>query len=518
MGLYDFTIYDIIKRNAMLYGKRTALIAGEKRITHRQFLETVDRVACGLLGLGIEKGDRIAVLAQNSIKYFYLYGASAKIGAIMLPINWRFKPEEVEYVISDVSPKIIFAGSEFQDLATSIVSKFGFIEGCYGMDQAEGNLPAFNDLKENDGENPEVDVHSDDAFVIMHTAAVTGKPRGATLSHGSLIAFNVQSMYYYNLTEKDCHLCILPLFHVAALGIALNVMQAGGTNVVLPKFDVDLALTHIHKDKVTIFAEFPPILQKLLDKNREKDKDYDLSSLRIVVGLDNPDTVRRFEKITGATFWTTYAQTETSGFVSYAPYFERQGSAGLPGFLVEVKIMDDAENFAETGDVGEILVRGPMVFKGYWGLENVNKDTFRGGWHHTGDMGWFDEEGYLWYIGRKAEKELIKPGGENVYPAEVEKVIMENPSVEDVTVIGVPDEQWGEGIKAVCVLKKDKILTESQLIEFVASKIARFKKPKYVVFVSSLPKSEDGSINREKVKAEHGAPIPTEKQKNHIKA
>ena len=144
-----------------------------------------------------------------------------------------------------------------------------------------------------------------------------------------------------------------------------------------------------------------------------------------------------------------------------------------------------------------------MVFKGYWGLEKVNEYIFRGGWHHTGDMGWFDEDGYLWYEGRKAEKELIKPGGENVYPAEVEEVILQNPAVEEVSVIGVRDHQWGEAIKAVCVLKKGKSLTDSELIEFVASRIARFKKPKYVVFVSNLPKTEDGSIDREKVKAEH---------------
>ena len=413
-------------------------------------------------------------------------------------------------------PKILFAGADFQPLVASMLSRFDFIEKYYAMECGEADFEAFDDLLENDGKCPEPDAHSCDAYVIIQTAAVTGSPRGATLSQEGLLVSNLHYMYYYNLSKKDCHLCMLPLFHVAGLGISLGVMQAGGANVVFSRFDPELALRHIQDDKVTIFAEFSPMLETLLDMNKEKK--CDLSSLRIVVGLDSADTVRRFEEITEATFWTTYAQTETSGFVSYAPYFEKQGSAGFPGFMVEVKIMDDAGNFMETGNVGEIVVRGPMVFKGYWGLENVNKNIFRGGWHHTGDMGWLDEEGYLWYKGRKVEKELIKPGGENVYPAEVEKVIKENPSVKEVAVIGVPDEQWGEAIKAVCVLKEGESLTESHLIQFVASKIARFKKPKYVAFVSNLPKAEDGSINREKVKANHGKVLFTEKQKDDFKA
>ena len=295
---------------------------------------------------------------------------------------------------------------------------------------------------------------------------------------------------------------MLPLFHVGGLSTTLSVMQAGGANIILPKFDVDLALKHIEEDKVTIFGEFPPMLTTLLDKSQEAN--YDLSTLRAVVGLDQPDTVKRFEQFTKATFWASYGQTETSGLVSLAPYFERPGSAGIPGFMAEVEIVDDYGNILETGKTGEIVVRGPMVFKGYWNLEKDNEYTFREGWHHTGDMGSFDSDGYLWYKGRKAEKDLIKPGGENVYPAEVEKVILQHPLVVEVSVIGVPDKQWGESIKAICVLKNGVTLNENELIEFVAARIARFKKPKYVVFVSSLPKTDGGLINREKVKAEHG--------------
>jgi acyl-CoA synthetase (AMP-forming)/AMP-acid ligase II len=305
-------------------------------------------------------------------------------------------------------------------------------------------------------------------------------------------------MISLRLTEKDCNLGMLPLFHVGGLSTTLTVMQASGTNIILPKFDADLALRHIQEDKVSLFGEFPPMLTTLLDKAQETN--CDLSCLRAVIGLDQPDTVKRFQEVTGGTFWASYGQTETSGLVSLAPYFERPGSAGLPCFMSQVEIMDNYGNIMEPGVTGEIVVRGPMVFNGYWNLDKDNAYLFREGWHHTGDMGSFDTDGYLWYKGRKNEKELIKPGGENVYPAEVEKVILEHPMIEEVSVIGYPDKKWGEAIKAVCVLRKGCILKEEDLIEFVAARIARFKKPKYVVFVSSLPKSEDGAIDREEVK------------------
>jgi long-chain acyl-CoA synthetase len=279
-------------------------------------------------------------------------------------------------------------------------------------------------------------------------------------------------------------------------------MHAGGKNVVMPRFDPDRALRHIQDDRVTIFIEFPPMLETLFERNQELG--CELNSLRIVGGLDQPETMKTFEELTGGTFWIAYGQSEVSGLITYAPYFEKKGSAGLPGFMAEVKIADEYGNFLEPGKNGEIVVRGPMVFNGYWNLENDTAHTFRDGWHHTGDQGYFDPEGYLWYSGRMPEKELIKPGGENVYPAEVEKAILEHPHIQEVCVIGVSDSQWGEAIKAVCVLKQGENLGEAELIEFVTSKIARYKKPKYLDFVTQLPKTNEGLIDRKKVKTTFG--------------
>lgn len=500
MGLYDYTLYSVIKRNARVNANRICLVLGTQKITFTQFLEKVDRLSCGLLDAGLKRGDRIGVLGYNSLEYLYLYGAAAKTGTILIPINWRLDSEEIKYIISDGTPKTLFVSSEFQDMMKQLIPQFDFIEKSYALDQANGFFDAFNDLMEKKSVCPHVDICSDDNYVIIYTAAVGGKLRGVALSHNNLIASNVQTMYHLSLTPHDVHLLVLPLFHVAGLGTALSVLQSGGTNVVLPRFNVDSALQHIKDDKVSVFGTFSPMLKILLESANAVNSN--LSSIRHAFGLEDPDIIRKFEEMSGATFWTAYGQSETSGLISFAPYFERPGSAGVPSFLAESGIVDDNGNMLEANQPGEIVVRGPMVFSGYWNLEEDNAYTFRGGWHHTGDLGYFDTDGYLWYSGRSPEKELIKPGGENVYPAEVEKVILEHPAIEAVVVIGVPDSKWGEAIKAICVKKKGELLEEAELVEFVAVRIARYKKPKYIVFTPSFPRNEDGLIEREKVKEE----------------
>jgi long-chain acyl-CoA synthetase len=249
---------------------------------------------------------------------------------------------------------------------------------------------------------------------------------------------------------------------------------------------------------------FAPMMQTLLahvEKSGES-----IQSLRAVLGIDTPQVIERYEKQTGGSFYSLFGQTETSLVATMSPFRERPGSAGRPIPLVEIQLMDDDDRPVPIGQAGEIAIRGPMVFKGYWRLEAENAHTFRNGWHHTGDMGRFDEDGYLWYVARKAEKELIKPGGENVYPAEVETVILEHPAVAAVVVFGVPDPKWTEGIKAVCRLKPGHTLTAQELIDFVGARIARYKKPQYVAFVADLPVTPAGAVDRVKVKQLYGGP------------
>jgi len=294
----------------------------------------------------------------------------------------------------------------------------------------------------------------------------------------------------------------LPLFHVGGLFMATNSFHAGAVNINMSKFDAQKAVELIEEERVTLLFDFPPILSSILKASEETKRD--IHTLRSVIGLGTPEDIEKYQKITGGTFYCMYGQTETSCIATLGRYNDRPGSAGKTISLAEVRLVDDYDKRVPAGQVGEITMKGPMVFKGYWNLPEDNTNTFRDGWHHTGDLGRFDEDGFLFYAGRKAEKELIKPGGENVYPAEVEKVILEHTAVEKTVVFGVPDPKWKEGIKAVCQLKEGKNLDSKQLIDFVGERIARFKKPQYVEFADQIPLQKDGSPDRTKVKELYG--------------
>jgi long-chain acyl-CoA synthetase len=262
---------------------------------------------------------------------------------------------------------------------------------------------------------------------------------------------------------------------------------------------VDLIDTY----NASIVFEFSPILSALLDA--KADSGQSLKSLRAVTGLDTPEVIEKYQQITGGTFYSLFGQTETSCITTLSPYNDQIGSSGRPVPMATVKLLDDNDREVRIGEIGEIGVRGPMVFGGYWNLPEDNDQTFRNGWHHTGDLGRMDDEGFLWYEGRKSEKELIKPGGENVYPTEVESVILQHPAVKETIVFGVPDPKWKEGIKALCVLKPGQRLTAKELIDFVAKRIASYKKPQYVEFVADLIRDQNGNIDRDQIRKKFGA-------------
>jgi acyl-CoA synthetase (AMP-forming)/AMP-acid ligase II len=504
MGLYDYTIYDFICRNAQIYPDRDSIVFNDTRLTHKEYKEKCDALAAGLIAAGIQKGDRLGVVAHNCDEFMILYGAAAKMGAIVLPVNWRFQQDEVEFVLNDCTPRFVFAGPEYRNSVIEAAQKVASIEKRYtigGGDTPDGFSP-FEALYSEEGAGAKIDIPADSGFVIIHTAAVAGRPRGALLSQANIVYGNLIMMHEYHFGPDDCHICILPLFHIAGLAMAMGVMHVGGKNVILERFDPELAVQLIEKEKGTTFFNFAPILKMLMDKYEEGS--YDISSLRNVSGLDSPDNILHFMELApNVRYRTGFGQTEAMG-VTGGPMQDRPGSAGRPSPLARVVLFDDYDNEVPVGTPGEICVRSPAVFLGYWGLDEDNAYTFRNGWHHTGDIGRFDEDGFLWYVKRKAEKELIKPGGENVYPAEVEKTILEHEKVAEVSVIGVADKKWGEAIKAVCVLKPGESVDPKELAEFVASRIARYKKPQYVDFVDALPKTEQGEIDRDQVKKDHG--------------
>ncbi len=501
MSLRSFTIYDIFGRNALLTPDAPAVVDPDgERITFKKLLEDVDALAVGLSDKGIAAGDRIGVLALNHPRFFTLMGAAAALGAIVVPVNWRLSEEEIRYILQDCVPKILVADTAQMSRAADTAPEE--TEICAFDASGGGSAPTLDSLMNGNGLLALASVMADDPFCIIYTAAVEGKPRGAMLSHGNLSVNNIQLAARLGITPADAYLNMLPLFHITGLNLALSTLHVGGKNVVIEKFDEKRTLALTQQEKISLLGSFPPILSRLTAQ-MEKEQ-YDVSSLRHVLGLDGPDNIRPFEEKTGATFWILYGQTETTGLVTFSPAMEKPGSAGQPGYLMKMRLVDDADNEVGPGETGEIAVQGLLVFSGYWGQDALNERTFRNDWHHTGDLGRIDEEGYLFFAGRKPEKELIKPGGENVYPAEVEEVILQCPDVVSTSVIGVPDPQFGEGIKAVCTLKPGSSLKEEDLIEFVAARIARYKKPRYVQFVKELPVKPDGAVDRNRVKELYG--------------
>jgi acyl-CoA synthetase (AMP-forming)/AMP-acid ligase II len=491
-SLYGLTLFDIYEKNALLHKDHTAIHWNQTDISYSElFLETA-RFAKGISELNLKPGARIAILCKNHPVFFHLYGAAAALNLCLVLINRRLSLDEISHIIEDTTPSILFCDQEMADQADKLASTQTCLDHCFIVDKDVSELYQSPPLTQ------AVEVQSDDPFVIIHTAAVQGKPRGAVLSQENIILSNLQIISSYGLNKTKAYLNILPLFHIMGVNLGLGTLMACGKNVILEKFNPQQTIDLIQEQKINVLGSFPPILANLLDVIEKGD--FDLSSLEIAAGLEMPDTVKRWETATSSTFWTMYGQTETSGLITFSEYFRRPGSAGEISPLAYVKIVDDFDNFLPSNEIGEILVKGPLVFQGYWNADDLNKHTFRQGWHHTGDLGMIDSDGFLFFKGRKAEKELIKPGGENVFPAEVEKAILKHEAIKNVCVFGVPDPKFGEGIKAVCALHPGMELTKEDLIAFTGSLIAGYKKPRYVEFIEQLPLTEDGSIDREKIK------------------
>jgi acyl-CoA synthetase (AMP-forming)/AMP-acid ligase II len=504
MSTHDFTVYDVIERGASVYGDAPAVIQDGRPRSFREFKRRVDDLATGLRALGIGKGERVCVLAQNDAAYLELYGACARQGIIAYPINWRLTGEEVERVLERAAPQMMVADASTLGVVAAWPQRFKSVPHWYQFGQsASPGFVSFDSLYGSSGGAEPAGVSPADPFAVISTAAVDVIPRGAVLTHANVVAANLTVIACLGLTPADHYLLALPLFHITALGMAMAHMHAGSASVLVPRFDAEEAARLIDRHRVTHVSDFPPVLTSLLDAAVKVGSK--LPSLKHVSGLDSPQTIQRLHESTGAQFWTGFGQSETSGFVSLQRVSERPGATGKPVPLCQIRLVDDYDREVPVGSPGEITVRGPLVFQGYFAQPDVTAFTFRNGWHHTGDVGRLDPDGYLHYVRRKPEKELIKPGGENVYPAEVETVIMQMDGVSGACVYGIPDPKWGEAIKAVVEVKAAGRYPAQQVCDFVASKIARFKRPHVVVFADALARSADGAVDRETVKVKWGS-------------
>ena len=504
MSVHGYTVYDMIVRGASAFGDAPAVIEGEGQLSFREFRRQVDLLAGGLATLGIGKGDRICVLAQNTTAYLELYGACARLGIIAYPINWRLTAEEVALVVERAAPSMMVVDASTLGVVHHWPETTRSIAHWYQFGEPVGpGVTSFAALYQDGAKVPSADVSPDDPFAVISTAAVDVVPRGAVLTHANVVAASLTATGGFGSSSADRYLLALPLFHITALGGAMAHLHIGGASVVMSRFDAEDAVRLIDRHRITHVSDFPPVLSSLLDAAEKRGSR--LPSLRHVSGLDAPQTIQRLHEQTRAQFWTGFGQSETSGFVTLQRVSDRPGAVGKPVPGCRVTLVDDYDREVPVGTPGEIAVRGPLVFQGYFGQPDVTAHTFRSGWHHTGDVGRFDAEGYLYYVRRKPEKELIKPGGENVYPAEVESVIIQMDGVRGVCVYGIPDAKWGEAIKAVVELEAARQYTAAQVSDFVASKIARFKRPHAVAFTDALPRTADGAVDREAVKATWGA-------------
>ena len=502
MTIREHSIYDCILSNAQNFPKETALVSGDLRLSFAEVPLHVNCLARGLLNTGFEKGDRIAVLLNNCAEYALLLAACSRIGLIAVCLNTRTSADEMRMVLESTKPKALLFQTILEEQAEALRDLLPARQ-LYSIDEAAILSTSFDQFIDEDPSLlTETQPGVDEGWMIIPTAAVDGIPKGALLSQRNVMASAAVHLQHFGREAINGHLLALPIFHVMGLTSAWATFISGGKNVLLKQFEEKLAVQLIDAEQLTYFGSFPPVLERVLDSAKEAGSG--LESLKLVYGLEGPQNIQRLHEETSAVFWTGFGQSETTAFVTASPAAERPGASGQATLLNTVAVVDETDQQLPCGEEGEIVVRGENIFLEYWKMPEATAYAQRNSWHHTGDIGRFDEDGYLWYVKRKAEKELIKTGGENVYPGEVENVLLKHPEINECCVIGVPDKTWGEAVKAICVCSEGAKLSLDAVRDFVGEQIAGFKKPRQVVFAEELP-HVNNEIDREAVKAKWAA-------------
>lgn len=495
------SVWQVVARNAETRGARQAFVCDDATLTHAAFKARCESVAAGLVARGLRPGERLAVLAENHLDVPVLLGACARIGAVLVPLNWRLQTAELAAALADSAPHGLVTDESTLAAATALLEDHPDVAIRLILGETTASFAAVRDLAGDPAGLPEP-AGPDDVLLLIYTAAVDGVARGAMLTGGNLAASAQLLGEAVGLDETDVFLGNLPAFHVMAQSLSFAVQYAGGSTVVRRRFEADDAAATIAREGATLVGSFPPMLSAILDAAASAG--HDLGSLRAVAGLEAPALVERLEREwPAARFWIGFGQSETSGFVSIGRASERPGSSGRIGPFVEVAIVDEEDRPQAPGENGEIVVRGGVVMQGYWKREAENAVVGRNGWHHTGDLGRIDAEGWLHYAGRSPAKELIKTGGENVYPSEVERALREDAAVFDAVVFGVPDTRWGERVVAVVTLNEGASADEAGLRRSVGERIAGYKRPSQILFVDALARQSSGAVDRTAVKDAH---------------
>jgi long-chain acyl-CoA synthetase len=481
------------------HGDRIAVKLDDVALNYAVIAEGSARIAGMLKAKGFQPGDRVGLMLPNVPFFPPIYYAILRAGGIVVPMNVLLKEREVKYYLEDSGAKLLFAWEAFGEEAEPGAAAAGAEYIRVAADFAQA---AF-------AHEPEHGVHEPadgETAVLLYTSGTTGQPKGAELSHDNLLA-NVTTTLetLIQVSEDDVILGALPLFHSFGQTCALNVATAAGaTLTLLPRFDPVKALEIIERDRVTVFEGVPTMYNALISVPAEVRGRYDLSSLRLCVsgGSALPgEVLKAFDGAFGAKVLEGYGLSETSPVASFNhPDRERKvGSIGTPIRGVEMKVVDDAGSELPTGEMGEIVIRGHNVMKGYWRKPEATAAAIRGGWFHTGDLAKVDEDGYFFILDRK--KDMIIRGGYNVYPREVEEVLYEHPAVAEAAVVGVPDKEWGEEVGAAVALKEGAQVDADELRDYVKERVAAYKYPRRVWLVPALPKGPTGKILKREIEA-----------------
>ncbi|MCC5633884.1 long-chain-fatty-acid--CoA ligase [Nostoc sphaeroides] len=510
------TLADLARVQARHFPDDKALIYQDKSLTYSQLDIQSNRVANALLAKRIKEQSRIALLAKDSLSSYTILFACAKINAVLVPINWRLAAAEVSYILRDADVEFLFVGSEFQTLIETIINELDGVKTIISLaDKPQDKWLTYENWCHSHSDvQPNMTININNVVVQMYTSGTTGRPKGVQLAHYSFFAiaqeFLKEGKSWINWHEKDKSLLILPCFHIGGLWWAIRGLVSGAENILLSTFDSVEILKIIPEYRITKTCLVPAMIQVLLSEPQCKKTDF--SSLEYIIYGGSPiaeSSLKEAMSTFACNFVQIYGMTETGNCaVSLSPDAhtlatnpDRLKSAGKPFPGVSVAILDSEGKEVPSTKVGEICIKSPANMIGYWKLSEATANTLVNGWIHTGDAGYFDTEGYIYICDRI--KDMICCASENIYPAEIENILYEHPAVAEVAVIGVPDADFGETIKAIVVLKAGMHVTALDIIQFVRGKLADFKLPRSVEFAESLPRTLSGKLQKAKLREKY---------------
>jgi long-chain acyl-CoA synthetase len=488
---------ELLEQRAQSFGKKHFLFseADARSYSYAEFDGAVNRTVRMLAARGVGKGNKVSLLMPNSAEYIIAYFACFKLGALAGPINSLLKPPEMAYVIGNSEAKVLLVSTDFMQQVESIKGDVPRLEAVIKFDDEREATQEFSGAREG---LPVAPVETDDEAVIIYTSGTTGKPKGCLLTHGNLIANARQIARWLGFTDRDRLLTVMPLFHMNAVSVTtMTPLYAGGSTVVSPKFSATRFWQIISDYEVTSFGSVATMLSMLLEKYPQGvPAGLKTEQLRFAMCGSAPvpaEVLRKFEETFDCLVIEGYGLSESTCRSTFNPPDERRrpGSCGMP-IGNEMKVVDEEDREVKDGELGEIVLRGKNILKGYYRNEEANERAFRDGWFHTGDIGYRDADGFYFIVDRKSD--MIIRGGENIYPREIDEALYEHPAVTAAATIGIPDKLYGEEVAAFVVLKNEETATEEELLHHCRERLADFKCPKSIHFVQDIPKGPTGKL------------------------